>query len=231
MSKLQLALVTCLLSPWPVIGQQQTTSPIPPSVELNGQKLLLKFSDDFEKGSENWRTTDAGNWKIKTGINSNQVFGLLKRQSDYQPPVRSPHNIALIKKMEFGDFVLTFDVCNPQDTGDHRDCCVFFGYQDPSHFYYVHLGRKPDPASGQIMVVNDKPRTPLTKNEMTIDWTSDWHKVKLARSVDDGLIAVYFDNMDKPILTVTDKTFGRGQIGLGSFDDINEFDNVRIYAK
>jgi hypothetical protein len=29
----------------------------------------------------------------------------------------------------------------------------------------------------------------------------------------------------------TDKTFGKGRIGIGSFDDVNDFGQIRIYAK
>lgn len=211
--------------------QQQQTDGVGESVEMDGQTLKLQFNEDFENGSNRWKSTDSANWAIKTTGNSNHVFALLKRQSAYQPPVRSPHNIALIRDKQFGDFVLTFDVRNPQDTGAHRDCCVFFGYQDPQHFYYVHLGHQPDPASGQIMIVNGKPRTPLTENDKKINWTSDWHKVKLTRNLSSGSIGVYFDDMQQPVMTVSDTTFGRGQVGLGSFDDVNHFDNVRIYAR
>ena len=58
-----------------------------------------------------------------------------------------------------GDFVLTVKVQSTNsEAGAHRDMCLFFNYQDPAHFYYVHLGKRPDPHSSQIMIVNDAPR-------------------------------------------------------------------------
>ncbi|MEZ6096765.1 MAG: hypothetical protein R3C03_21495 [Pirellulaceae bacterium] len=128
-----------------------------------------------------------------------------------------------------GTFKLTFDVRSALDTGNHRDCCVFFGYQSPTEFYYVHLGAKPDPASGQIMIVNNAARTPLTQNEQSVPWDDEWHHVTLIRDVESGMIEIYFDDISKPLMTVNDKTFGSGRIGIGSFDDVNQFDNIKLF--
>jgi hypothetical protein len=185
------------------------------------------FEEDFSQGTGRWETTDEGSWEIfqKDG---NPTFGLNKRVSDYQPKVRSPHNIALIKGVSAGDVTITFRVRSTLDTGNHRDCCVFFGYQDPEHFYYVHLGAKPDPASGQIMIVNGQPRRPLTENKSPVPWDDRWHRVKLVRRLESGLIQVYFDDMERPLMQATDKTFGVGRLGIGSFDDQNEFDDLQV---
>ena len=193
----------------------------------DGKQLV--FEEDFEKGIDRWELTDPGAWEIfeKDG---NHSFGLNKRISNYTPKVRSPHNIALIKDLREGSFVLTFKVRSTNDTGNHRDCCVFFCHQDAEHFYYVHLGAKPDPASGQIMIVNGEPRRPLTENKKDVPWDDAWHQVKLVRESESGMIEIYFDDMTKPHMSVNDKTFGTGRIGIGSFDDMNEFDEIRLYA-
>ena len=48
----------------------------------------------------------------------------------------------------------------------------------------------------------------------------------LAKSYDSGEIAVYFDNMDEPVMTAKDKSFAWGTVGVGTFDDTANFDNV-----
>ena len=48
--------------------------------------------------------------------------------------------------------------------------------------------------------------------------------------MDSGEIAVYFDDMDRPVMTAIDKTFAWGQVGIGSFDDTGNFDDVRVYG-
>ena len=112
----------------------------------------MVFEDDFSTGIAQWETTDSDSWTLKDQ-NGRSVWGLNKRKSDYQPKVRSPHNIALVRDLDLTDTMIEFDVKSTRDTGNHRDCCVFFQYKDPEHFYYVHLGAKPDPHSGQIMIV------------------------------------------------------------------------------
>lgn len=190
--------------------------------------MPLMFSDDFEKGRGNWETTDDASWVLEVN-DGNASFGLNKRISNYTPKVRSPHNIALLRNIQVSDFALTFRVKSTKDTGNHRDCCAFFCHQDAEHFYYVHLGAKPDPASGQIMIVNGEPRRPLTDNKKNVPWDDQWHTVKVVRKSSSGTIDVYFDDMSTPHLSVTDKTFGKGRIGIGSFDDMNQFDDVRLY--
>ncbi|MEE9603850.1 MAG: hypothetical protein V3V75_11130, partial [Thermoguttaceae bacterium] len=116
--------------------------------------------------------------------------------------------------------------------GAHRDMCVFFNYQDPTNYYYVHLGKVPDPKSCQIMIVDDAPRRPLTKNKKTgAAWTGGWHDVKVVRRTGDGTIEVYFDDMEKPLLKAVDKTFTSGQIGIGSFDDTGNWNDLKLYGK
>ena len=194
-------------------------------------KQPVIFTEDFEKGHERWETTDAESWTHRK-IEGNHVFGINRRSSKYRPKVRSPHHIALIKDVQVADFVLTFRVKSTKDTGGHRDCCVFFNWQDPQNFYYVHLGARPDPHSGQIMIVKNAPRKALTKNKNNTPWKNEtWHNVKLVRDSKAGTITVYFDDMTKPHMQVTDKTFGKGRVGIGSFDDMNDFDNIKLRGK
>ena len=50
------------------------------------------------------------------------------------------------------------------------------------------------------------------------------------RDVDSGKIDVFFDDMETPVMTAVDKTFTWGQVGIGSFDDTGNFDNVLVYG-
>ena len=82
------------------------------------------------------------------------------------------------------------------------------------------------------MIVNDAPRLALTKNENLTPWKNEtWHNVKLSRNSSTGMIKVYFDDMKKPYIEVVDKTYSKGRVGIGSFDDMNDFDEIRIYGR
>ena len=129
-----------------------------------------------------------------------------------------------------GAFELTVRVQETNvNAGPHRDLCIFWGYQDPSHFYYVHLGAKSDPNACQIFIVNDAARTMITVDKATgTPWTDDWHTVKVVHNIEDGSMKVFFDDMDKPLMTARDKTFTWGQVGLGTFDDHGNFDDFEL---
>ena len=188
---------------------------------------VVVFEEDFESGTDRWEILDPATWRI-AARDGNHTLEITARKSEYKPPVRSPGHLALIKDLDLEDFDVTFRVRSTKDTGNHRDCCVFFGYQDDQHFYYVHLGAKPDPHSGQIMIVKEAPRLAMTQNERLTPWDDQWHTVRVERDVQSGSIKVYFDDLTTPHMEVIDKTFGKGRIGIGSFDDLNEFDDVVV---
>jgi hypothetical protein len=193
--------------------------------------LPLAFEDEFEQGSKHWQSTDAKAWRIRE-TDGGKVYNQFQT-SDYQPPHRSPLNISLVKDVKVADFVLTVRVQSTnRDAGAHRDMCLFFNYQDPAHFYYVHLGARPDPNSSQIMIVNDAARKMITTNKSPgIPWDDGWHTVKIVRRTGDGTIEIYFDDMQKPVMVANDKTFAAGQVGIGSFDDNGNWDDFKLFGK
>src|SRR5262245_14406461 len=189
----------------------------------------LVFEEDFEKGAERWEPTDAKAWRI-VKTDKGQVFNQFQN-SDYKPPFRSPLNIALIKDLAVTDFVLEAKVQSTGKDGAHRDMCLFFGHQDPSHFYYVHIAKAADDNANQIFIVNGEPRKKIsTKSTAGTAWDDGWHNVKIVRRTKDASIQVFFDDMKTPIMAATDKTFVWGRVGLGSFDDSGNWDDVRVYG-
>ncbi|MBW8883948.1 MAG: hypothetical protein JF612_04050, partial [Planctomycetia bacterium] len=41
-------------------------------------------------------------------------------------------------------------------------------------------------------------------------------------------IEIYFDDLQKPVMTANDKTFAYGRIGLGTFDDTADWDDITL---
>jgi hypothetical protein len=200
-----------------------------PAAAAEKPEWPLLFQDDFEKGAERWQPTDPQAWKIlKT--DRGKVYSQFQG-SKYNPPHRSPLNISLVKDVDVSDFMLSVKAQSTCRDYPHQDLCLFFGYQDPAHFYYVHLGKRADPNSNQIMIVNAAPRTKITtKGSPGTPWDKGWHEVKIVRRVKDGAIEVFFDDMKTPALTAVDKTFTRGQVGIGSFDDTGNWDDFKLYG-
>lgn len=192
------------------------------------EELPLLLTEDFEAGASRWEPTDPTKWTIEKE-SGNHVY-CIHGSSNYRPPFRSPFNISLLKDIIVSDFVLTARVKTLQTSRGHRDMCLIFGYQDPANFYYVHFGEKTDPHSNQIMIVQKTPRHMITeKTNAGTPWkNATWHQVKLIRKVEDGLIEVYFDDMEVPQMVAHDKAFRWGRIGLGTFDDLGAWDDVKL---
>lgn len=190
------------------------------------------FEADYSKGMDAWLVLDDA-WKMRKDADGKPV-GLSQHQkkTNYKPPFRSPGHIALVKECSFESFVLDVKVLSTHKDYPHRDVCLFFGFKSPSEFYYVHLGKEMDPHANQIFIVNQAARTKisLTTNKGT-NWDENWHDVRIIRDAKSGTIEVYFDDMEKPVMTAKDTTFGKGLIGVGSFDDTADFGALTVTPK
>ncbi|NUM52676.1 MAG: hypothetical protein HUU46_03440 [Candidatus Hydrogenedentes bacterium] len=199
-----------------------------PAKEMNG--LPLVFSEDFEKGADRWTQTDPAAWKI-VEEDGKHVYSQ-HQQSNYKPEVRSPVNIARVKDLDVSDFVVEARMKQTGREYGHRDMCIFFGYQDASHFYYVHLATKADEHANSIFLVNGAPRVSIAQERTQgTDWGTDYQTVRIVRDTKEGTILVYFNDMTKPVMKATDKTFIHGGIGFGTFDDTGSIDDVRVWGK
>ena len=198
---------------------------------LRGGNMPLSVSEDFDAGAEAWKPTDAKAWELRER-DGRTFYSLIKKVSDYKPEVRSPHNIALLQTAKVGDFVLDVDLRSTEKAYGHQSLCLFFGHQDPSHFYYVHFGRKADAHANSIFKVDGAPRVSIAKERTDgTDWSTGWHRVRIRRELDSGKIEVFFDDMETPVMSTVDKTFGAGKIGIGSFDDTGDFDSLRLWGE
>jgi hypothetical protein len=201
------------------------SSNIPP-----GYKLLYEQKFTGPENLRDFVMTDTNAWRV-TKTNDTVALDLIK-QSKYSPPFRSPVNMALIADKVFKDFVMEVNLMQTGKEYGHRDMCLFYGVQNPSHFYYTHIATAADDHAHNIFIVNDAPRTKIaTETTKGVNWgLGIWHKIRIERKVSDGSIKVFYDDMTKPIMLAQDKTFDSGYIGFGSFDDTGMIDNIRIWA-
>lgn len=203
-----------------------------PATQVRSQEAESNFEliaeDNFEQSSEQWQMLDPKSWQF-TEVDGRGVLSQYVRESDYKPPHRSPFHVALLKEGVVSDFDLTASVRSTVEDYGHRDACIFFGYVDPAHFYYVHIGKLTDPHCNQIFLVNgaDRKAISLTTTEGT-NWTDQWHRVKVTRRTDSGRIEIFFDDFEKPIMTAEDKTLPAGRVGVGSFDDCADWDDFEL---
>ena len=196
-----------------------------------GYQMVYTQSFDQPQDFYDFEMTDPHAWRIGdlNGNPSLELFGA----SEYRSRVRSPFNIALLKDIIVGDFIMEISLAQSGREYGHRDLCLFFGFQDPTNFYYVHIASVADDNANNIFLVNDEPRTNIATNTTEgTDWgtTNSWHKARIERRIEEGTIKIYFDDSPNPIMEATDTHFDFGRVGLGSFDDTGHFDNISIWA-
>jgi len=186
------------------------------------------YETDFSDGHGDWAFTDPAVWELGEDDGATYLE-LLRDTREYEPPVRSPRNIAWLTEPVAGSFVMDVQARYTGREYGHADLCFFFGKQDASHFYYVHIATEADPHANSIFLVNGEPRVSIAEETTEgTNWTDGWHNIRIVRDIDSGLIEVFFDDMDTPIMRATDTTHGEGQVGLGSFDDAGQFTNFRL---
>jgi hypothetical protein len=202
----------------------------PPAGIPQGYKLL--YSQDFTtpEAINDFVFTDPRAWKISRDGDMPALE--LVKQSEYKPPHRSPFNIALIRDKVFADCVIECDCLQTGREYGHRDMIYVFGFQSPARYYYVHIATKADPNANNVFLVNDAPRRNIaTETNEGNNWgLNKWHKVRIVRKASDGSVAVYFNDMTKPIMRAQDTTFGAGWVGFGSFDDTGKIANIKVWG-
>jgi hypothetical protein len=192
-------------------------------------KKVIAYQQNFDSPNAltAFEFSDAGVW-VFNDSGALECIG----QANYEPPSRSPFSIALIKEKQFGSFIMEASL---QQTGreyDHQDMVLIFGFQNPSQFYYTHISRKADDHANQVFIVNKAPRNKIsTKTNEGQNWKNgQWHNIRLIRNLKTGLIQLFFDDMENPVMEAKDLTFGKGMIGFGSFDDSGMVDNITIWS-
>jgi hypothetical protein len=200
-----------------------------PRVEsVPGQALpkhSIHFTDDF--GSEKldaWQLPHPEDWKI-LAQDGNHYLHMVRPRDPGVP--RRPLQFALLKDTRMGSFDFRARVRR-----EGKSMIVVFNYADTLHFYYTHLssdsGRK-EPVHNGIFLVNDAPRVRIAGLEAPPALPDNsWHRIRVVRDRVSGRIDVWSDVQDQPLFTVVDRTFTCGQIGIGSFDETGDFDDVEL---
>jgi len=155
---------------------------------------------------------------------------VLKVAGKPEGPIRKPSRWAIFKSEPWADVTMRLRVrADAPVERKGRDVLLFFGYQSPTRFYYVHLSNETTAAHNGIFLVKDADRKRLDepKGEPKL-MDADWHEVTLVRDADKGTIEVFFGGEKTPFLSAKDKELKKGQVGVGSFDDPASFRDILI---
>ena len=220
------ALFLALLAACPAPAADAPAVAVPPCCAANSRAAAIPA--DLLADPARWRFADPASWKW-SGDGPDRVLHLAA-PGTHRPKFRSPLHLAWLDGREWKDFTLTAELRLTTFNAGNNDLCIAFGRSAENRFYYVHLGEKADEAHHQIHLVDTADRRPVTTfRSAGTPWKQGvWHRVKVVRNSATGDIGVWFDDMEKPVLTAKDRTLEWGSIGLGSFDDLGEFRHVSI---
>ncbi|MBI2421708.1 MAG: DUF1080 domain-containing protein [Candidatus Hydrogenedentes bacterium] len=202
------------------------------SFTLEKADLALVFEDDFESGMDGWTCTDPGNWRIEKEEGSgNHVLSLFTAggvERDYL----APRSVATVDRFTAGDFIFEARLQHRAKEYAHQDLCIVYNVESEYQFYYTHLAPVSDEGANTIFIVDNAERKSIaTERSSGTKWGDDWHNVRIVRDAQAGNIEVFFDDMTRPIMRASDTTFRHGGLGLGSFNDVGWFDDVKLWAK
>ncbi len=185
----------------------------------------LSFREDFEKVDlSSWAFPFPEDWAILAeGPNH---FLHMKRSREPGVP-RRPLQFALLKGTKVGSFEFQTRVRR-----EGRSMIVVFNYVDTLHFYYAHLSgdrAQEQPVHNGVFIVNGEPRKRIAGLDAPPALPDgSWHHIRVSRDTPSGLIEVFVDRQETPLFNVDDRTFVCGWVGIGSFDETGDFDDVAL---
>lgn len=185
--------------------------------------------------------TKAGHWTpvtpSKWEFDHGQV--ILAEAGEKRPGPSRPYEYAVLKKgPRFASS--QFDAQVRLDTPvseKNRDTILIFGHRDDTHFYYTHLSSdNTSYGHNGVFLVNGDDRVRIDRQ-----WNANrsqgappaitddgWHDVRVRHRSDTGEIAVYVDDMDRPVFTALDTTLDSGRVGFGSFDNVGRLRGLTV---
>lgn len=185
---------------------------------------------DFEHGGlEDWYLAVPADWQIIGGKNKHVLR--LDKAGPVGANPRRPVKMALLKPACVGSFQLDVRVKRDPIQATEGDVLVIFGFQDKLHFYYAHLSSD----DGNVAVHNgifrvnggDRERIAGTGAAPALP-DENWHEIRVLRDVESGEIKLFVDDDEEPRFETTDRTHTYGLVGVGSFDNTGEFDDLRL---
>jgi hypothetical protein len=194
-------------------------------------KLPLLAASDFGTGrAEGWQPNDPARWRVvlKDGT---MVYELTA--SGEQGTIRAPTSWSVWAGHDVTSFEFRGRMkCYTDPAVAGRDLCVFFHFQDPTHFYYVHFAGESADVHNIIGLVNGADRVKINAEPAgsSVARMKDlaWHEFKVTYDADSGEIKAYLDDLNRPILTALDRTLGHGLVGVGAFDDTGCFADLKL---
>jgi hypothetical protein len=204
----------------------------PTALALEKDNLVPAFADDFESGMDRWTLLDPLGWRVEQEPGTENHVLSLHDGGGVPRDYDAPRSVAMLNGLAASDFIFEARMRHRGDAYGHQDLCVIYNVQDDYKFYYTHIAPVSDEGANTIFLVDNAQRRSIADERTDgTAWGESWHDVRIVRDTEANTIAVFFDDMSKPIMTAEDDTFEHGRFGIGSYNDEGWFDDVKIWVR
>jgi hypothetical protein len=191
--------------------------------------LALPAADTLDIFGVKWSIPVAADWKVAED-NGSPMLQLLTGKAPLPGP-RRPFQFAVADTPPYRQVTVTADV-RPRK----RSLIVVLAYRDPAHFDYVHFSTDTaikQPVHNGVFHVygGERVRISSTDGPPAFAATDRWYHVSVVWDGSTGSIRASVEGQDVPALRAVDLSLKEGRIGIGSFDEIGDFKNVKIEGR
>jgi len=185
----------------------------------------LQAADTLKIFGYSWDVVQGSDWKV-TSDGGEPMLALLSSRGPLPGP-RRPIQFA-VAQQNLRKFTLDVDVRPRQSS-----LMLVFAYQDPAHFDYAHLSVDTgieQPVHNGIFHVfgGERVRISTQAGRAAFAATGRWYHVTLKYNGASGSVEARVDGQSVPALRAVDMSLSSGRIGVGSFDEVGDFKNLKI---
>ena len=204
---------------------------LPPAEKAAAPEFPVAFSETFDNGLAGWTPRETSGWKTTGTANPN-----LKLITRGQPgPFRAPLSwMVRGDQQPSGSFTLTArGLCHTSLESPGRDLLLIVGWKGPLDYTYVHFSAENSQVHNVIMRVKPEGREQLPHVTRPVPklLKKDWQTIRVWYDKQSGMLRCYADDMETPMMACKVGDLPSGAVGVGSFDDMVEFDDIVLKAE
>ena len=183
---------------------------------------LLASADSISVFGEKWDVQSAADWVVGSNLLQLKVSA---EPAAGQP--RRPTKYALLESKPYSKVTVEGEIKR-----NGRSLIIVYAWQDDAHYDYAHISvdaaATQNVHNGMFHIFGgERVRISSLDGPGSLP-TQDWTPVKLVFDGHTGLCYVEVNGKRNPSLDAVDLSLRWGRVGLGSFDEIGDFRNVKV---
>jgi hypothetical protein len=202
-----------------------------PASKAAAPDFPVVFSETFDGGLSGWMPRESTRWETTATTNPNLKLVARGEPGPFRAPlswiVRGEHRPA-------GSFTLTArGLCHTSLETPGRDLLLIVGWKGPLDYTYIHFSAENSKVHNVIMRVkpDGREQLPHATRPAAKLLKKDWQTIRVWYDKPTGMLRCYVDEMETPMMSCKIGDLPTGAVGVGSFDDMVEFDDVVLKAE